>query len=312
MILYSFVLPAYKADFLDAAINSILSQTYTNFELIIVDDDSPFDLTRIVDKYRHDARLSYYRNHKNIGGTDLVAQWNHCLGFAKGEYVILASDDDLYDNTYLESINELIKKYPNVNVFRPRVQEIDECDNIRRCDAQQKEYMSQIEFVHKWLRCEITRYIPEYVFKTKSLIELGGFVNFPLAWFSDDATVIEMASQGLVCCADVLFSFRNSGVNISSRKDDIQNLNRKLIATGDFYRWLPIQVLGMSAVTSEEKLWKEQILQQYIYRKIDHMVWLICESSVGLAQACRVLMSLKTLSFAEYIRIVYRVLKSRW
>ena len=92
---YSFILPAYKARFFREALDSILSQTNKDFDLIIVNDASPEDLDSIVRSY-NDSRIRYYVNEKNIGGKDLVAQWNHCLEYAKGEYVILASDDDVY------------------------------------------------------------------------------------------------------------------------------------------------------------------------------------------------------------------------
>jgi len=63
---FSFVLPAYKATFLKEAIESILAQTYGDFELIIVDDASPEDLGSIVGSF-HDSRISYHRNAVNIG-----------------------------------------------------------------------------------------------------------------------------------------------------------------------------------------------------------------------------------------------------
>ena len=94
--LFSFVLPAYKAQLLKEAIASILSQTYQNFEVVIVDDASPEDLEAIVSEF-NDSRVRYYKNEQNICGMDLVKQWNHCLAFATCDYVILAADDDVYD-----------------------------------------------------------------------------------------------------------------------------------------------------------------------------------------------------------------------
>ena len=62
---YSFVLPAYKATFFKEAIDSILAQTYKEFELIIVNDASPDDLDSIVNSYS-DSRIRYYVNEQNI------------------------------------------------------------------------------------------------------------------------------------------------------------------------------------------------------------------------------------------------------
>ena len=119
---YSFVLPAYKARFFREAIDSILNQTYPDFELIIVNDASPENLDSIVESY-DDERIRYYKNEKNLGGHDLVAQWNHSISYASGEYIILASDDDTYSLEYLERMNEMVEKYPQANVFRPRIKE---------------------------------------------------------------------------------------------------------------------------------------------------------------------------------------------
>jgi glycosyltransferase involved in cell wall biosynthesis len=78
---YSFVLPAYKAKYLKESIDSIINQTYADCELIIVNDASPEDVDSIVTSYS-DERIQYYRNEKNIGGTDLVAPWNYCISYA--------------------------------------------------------------------------------------------------------------------------------------------------------------------------------------------------------------------------------------
>src|SRR5690606_26177114 len=98
----SFVLPAYKARFLKQAIESILNQTYSHFELIIVDDVSPEDLYAIVSCYE-DSRIHYYRNKENIGGKSLVSQWNHCMQYAQGDYLVMAADDDIYHPNFLKS-----------------------------------------------------------------------------------------------------------------------------------------------------------------------------------------------------------------
>lgn len=91
----SVVLPAYKAIYLESSIRSILQQSFTDFELIIVNDASPEDLKSIVSSF-NDTRIRYYENEINIGGKNLVKNWNKCLEYATGEFVVLASDDDIY------------------------------------------------------------------------------------------------------------------------------------------------------------------------------------------------------------------------
>ena len=63
-------LPIYKVDFLEQAIDSVLNQTHQDYELIILNDNSPYDVEKILNKYG-DSRIRYYKNLENIGMKDL-------------------------------------------------------------------------------------------------------------------------------------------------------------------------------------------------------------------------------------------------
>lgn len=212
---YSFVLPAYKILYFKEAIDSILAQTYTDFELIIVNDASPEDLEAIVKDY-NDSRIRYYVNTQNLGGKDLVAQWNHCLEFAKSDYVILASDDDVYMPNYLEKMNILVDNNPDVDIFRPRIQIVDENNCVKRIYDCINGKIGSFEFIYNLHLDNIGSAIGYYIINRKTLIANGGFVNFPMAWGSDDATAILLSENGVAFESELLFSFRMSGVNISA------------------------------------------------------------------------------------------------
>lgn len=257
-IFYSFVLPAYKSTFFNESIDSILTQTYANFELIIVNDASLDDLDTIINSYS-DTRIRYYKNEKNIGGTDLVAQWNNCLEYAKGEYVILASDDDKYFPDYLEKINALVKKYPNVNVFRPRIQKIDASGEIISIEGYLNESISQIEFAYQLFSRRISSGIPYYLFKLNALKENEGFINFPLAWFSDDATVINLAKNGIVSTPEILFSFRLSNQSISGGANTLDTMVKKIKATKRFYNWFELFLKNINITEQNDLFYKKQL-----------------------------------------------------
>lgn len=92
----SMLVPAFKDSYLSQSINSLLSQTYDNFSITVVDDASPNNIEGIVKSFSSD-RLKYYRNPQNIGGHNLVANWNSMLKYAEdADLVVLASDDDIY------------------------------------------------------------------------------------------------------------------------------------------------------------------------------------------------------------------------
>ena len=232
---YSFVLPAYKRDFLQDAIDSILQQTYSNFELIIVDDASPYHLESIVNQYK-DQRITFYKRKENIGGRNLVQNWNECIKYAKGEYIILASDDDLYSPFFLQQVNKRIEEYPNVDVIRSRVNRIDSKGTITDIEQVYKPYMPFSEFVFYWSK-GIINCIANYVFKRTALLCTGVFFEMPCAWYSDDITVVNLAVNGVAMTEEALFYFRTSDKSVSWTFNQ-ETIKKKWIANGVFYNWL--------------------------------------------------------------------------
>lgn len=214
---YTFLLPAYKAKYFDLALNSIKNQTFTNFKVLVSDDFSPENLKSIFDRVTSgDSRFEYRRNTNNIGSVNLVHHWNLLVQMCHTEYLIMASDDDVYSPDFLSQIDALTKKYPKVDLFRARVSSINENGVVKFSDVNYEEFVDQYSFCSDMF-CKATIHcIPNFVFRTKALINNGGFVNLPLAWFADDATVLLNSVNGVVNSQNTLFSFRSSGINISN------------------------------------------------------------------------------------------------
>jgi glycosyltransferase involved in cell wall biosynthesis len=88
----SVCIPTYKgAGMLGAAIESVLTQSFTDLELVVVDDGSPDETADVVAGF-NDPRLRYLRNAKNLGPE---GNWNRCLAEARGTYFKLLPHDDL-------------------------------------------------------------------------------------------------------------------------------------------------------------------------------------------------------------------------
>ena len=293
MVKYSFVLPAYKARFFREAIENILNQTYSEFELIIVNDASPEDLDSIVNSYS-DERIRYYRNKENIGGRDLVAQWNKCLSYTNADYVILASDDDVYSPLYLEKMNELVCKYPDVYVFRPRIQIIDSSSSILYQFGALSEKVNQIEYIYHWMRGCVGSGIGHFIFNREMLLSQDGFFSLPLAWGSDDVTVINMAKSGLVFSPHILFSFRKSGINITSKRNDVVTLRKKWQSYKTFEVWLEelVGTLGKSNHAQNDF---------YNYIKRNYKKTFMAGLVVGMLESSSVYAILKNLKY--YFRL---------
>ena len=82
---------------LGAAIESVLNQDFTDFELIIIDDHSADQTDQLVSTY-HDDRIRYIKNTENLGPE---GNWNKCLAEAKGKYFKLLPHDDILADTCL-------------------------------------------------------------------------------------------------------------------------------------------------------------------------------------------------------------------
>ncbi|PIY28481.1 MAG: glycosyl hydrolase [Comamonadaceae bacterium CG_4_10_14_3_um_filter_60_42] len=97
--LVSVCIPTYRgAAFLAATIDSVLKQTYPDFELWILDDNSPDTTQALVAGYA-DPRIMYVRNAKNLGPQ---GNWNRCQELAQGKYYKLLPHDDLLAADCLE------------------------------------------------------------------------------------------------------------------------------------------------------------------------------------------------------------------
>jgi hypothetical protein len=116
--------PVYNGEnYLSAAIEALLAQTFTDFELIISDNASTDGTPDICQAFaRRDARIRYERQSQNRG-----AAWNHnrLVQLARGEFFKWASHDDLHSPTYLERCLALIRSDPGITWCHSRVMVID-------------------------------------------------------------------------------------------------------------------------------------------------------------------------------------------
>lgn len=111
--LISVIMPVYNGEkYLRDAIDSILRQTYPNFELIIVDDGSTDQSAHIVYSYKDD-RIVYLKNETNLGIAETL---NKGIRIARGEYIARMDCDDIAHPKRLESQLRLMKRNPQIGV----------------------------------------------------------------------------------------------------------------------------------------------------------------------------------------------------
>ncbi len=278
----SVIMTIYKRRFLKEAIDSVLAQTCRDFELVMVDDKSPENLYEVIGEYPWSksfealpdggrrwvvdgVSVRYYQNDEDIGEKDLVAAWDHAMTYAMSEWCVLASDDDVYMPTYLEEMLQLADKYPQCDLFHSRLAVINAEGNWIRVGRQWSEFIGQIPFVHARGVLRQETFAPDFMFRRSAFETLGGFVSFPLAIYSDDATWMSLARNGVGCSGSILFQWRASGINICTRTD--RALDR-LQACEDFRKWFQDFAISLKPTTREEMVLCQDLVPE-TEKKID-------------------------------------------
>ena len=103
------------APYLDARIQSILNQTYQDFELIILDDCSTDNSREIIEKYHSDNHVSQVvNNEKNCG--KVFTQWKRGIEMAQGELIWIAESDDFSDLNFLKTLVGKFLEHPSLSL----------------------------------------------------------------------------------------------------------------------------------------------------------------------------------------------------
>ena len=284
---FSINIPAYKSKFLGKTLESVLSQTYIDYEVIIVDDHSPEDIFSIVSQF-NDKRIRYYRNEVNKGAINVVDNWNICLSYSNGDYVICMGDDDMLSPDALEKYAYYINKYPDVDVFHSRVMMIDELGQPIRTLQEREEYESALSLLRR--RLEGTyQFIGDFCYKKEPLIKAGGFYKLPLAWGSDDISALRAAERaGIVNINTPTFLYRVNGESISS----VGDVKIKLSAFQKHKQWC-LEFLKRYKCSTKKDIEDKEICLNIIDSKFETFMigeLMACEiSSIGtLLDRCRI------------------------
>ena len=234
------VIPAYKSTFLAAALDSIAAQTCKDFTLYIGDDCSPNNLGEIVDRYRDKINLVYKRFDNNLGGKDLVAQWERCIDMTQGEeWIWLFSDDDLMEARCVEEFYKTIKDNPQAGLVHFNIMAIYGKEEKEKKFSLFPKYVTAKEYLDNKLKGKFVSFVVEFVVRRNVFYESGRFENFDLAWGSDFVSWIKFAhtAKGIYTCNHAKVKWRSSGENVST-DDRNEIVVRKEKAFLDYTFWI--------------------------------------------------------------------------
>ena len=149
----SVAVPVYNGErFLEESVESILAQTYQDFELILCDNASTDRTEEICRRFmERDGRVRYHRQARNVGAS---RNWNKAFALSRGRFFKWHADDDLLDPHYLERLVSILESDPGCVMAHPRTVLIDASGSPRSCylDEIASDSDDPAERLRVWLR----------------------------------------------------------------------------------------------------------------------------------------------------------------
>ncbi len=190
----SIILPTFNRGYiLSKAIDSVIQQTYTDFELIIIDDGSSDNTSEIVRRY-HDARIRYIQYYPNKGGNHAR---NVGIHLAEGEYLAFIDSDNIWDKEYLAKRIEIIDSEKLDLVFGDTYITYENGLKRRfpRCEETD---LGDIQGITKKILCNNVIDTNTACVKKTVALDIGGF-NEELKRFQDWDFFIRIICGGYTC-----------------------------------------------------------------------------------------------------------------
>lgn len=181
----SVLMGAYNcAKTIEKSINSIIQQTFTDWELIICDDGSTDGTCNIVEKYKDiDTRIILIKNKKSMG---LSYSLNHCLKYARGQYCARMDGDDLCDSTRFQKQIDFLEENTQYAFVSTRMTRFDENGTydvpkpIESYSPKMKDYIKGSPFCHAPVMIKKSAY--EEVNGYRDIPQTRGVEDYDL-WF---------------------------------------------------------------------------------------------------------------------------------
>ncbi len=196
--LISVLIPSYNyARFIEKSIDSVLAQTYENFEIVVTDNRSTDEtMTVLRSRYAHDPRVRVFENEENIG---LIRNFNRALTHARGEFIVWLCADDWFLERHLERLAAVFERNSALDVVYTNILFADEHERTFAVKAE----TSQLPFDYVDIRDELPEMLatfcqlclPAALFRRELFEELGP-LDETLPFCSDWEFAIRCAAEG--------------------------------------------------------------------------------------------------------------------
>lgn len=270
------IIPAFKPDFLPAALESLSKQTDNRFRLYIGDDASSADLRGISEQFAGRMDIVYHRFPENSGAISLITHWHRCIRLSAEPWVWLFADDDVADPTCVAEFYRVLQSQQSIgDLYRFELAFIDANGAFLRSPPALPAACGPHEFLYHRILHGAGSAAPEHIFSRRIFEAMGGMVDFPSATCSDDATWMLFSRETpMLCIPGGKVYWRQSDVHVSGRASSRQT---NAVARIEFLAWLLRETAPGGRLVPrnmwEKWLWAEakRGLPQWFNSSIDYL-----------------------------------------
>lgn len=214
---FSIILPVKNGgDYLKECVNSILSQTYTNFNLLILENCST-DNTLNWLMSLHDDRIKIYPSSESLV---IEENWARVLSIPKNEFMTLIGHDDILLPNYLQVMNDLIIKYPDASLYQAHFNYIDSVGNVIRHCKKMNETQYPEEVLGNFMSSNTDVLGTGFMMRSEDYNNTGGIPQYPSLLFADFELWINLSRKGfLAVTQENTFAFRIHQSTTSTSSD---------------------------------------------------------------------------------------------
>ncbi len=205
----SIIMPYYKkSSYIDETVNSLLNQTFKEFEIIIVDDELSEDSSKVLSRIKQlDKRIYIFKNKKNLGAGQ---SRNNAINLCNGEYIAFCDCDDLWKSNKLETQLEIMYRL-NLEFSHTSYEIIDK----ENCKIGYRDAQENLSFLQLQKSCDIGL---STVILKKNLFDNQKFRFGEIKTKEDYILWLSLAKNNIVIFGikDCLVSWRKSKDSLSS------------------------------------------------------------------------------------------------
>ena len=215
---YSIIIPTYNSErWIKDCVNSVLSQTFTGFNIIVLDSgstDGTLDWLRSLE----DDRISIYPTEKRLS---ITGNWARITGIPKNEFMTILGHDDILYPGYLARIEQLRLAHPGAALYQTHFHFIDERGAVIRPCTPMPGTLTAPALLERMMRNEIVIVATGFMIRSAGYDALGGIPLYPNLLYADISLWINAIKNSyLAIAAENCFAFRFHMNNTSKTAEE--------------------------------------------------------------------------------------------